>query len=79
MLTVIQGGCDMQTISKLTTDDLKHLIRESIRESLSEKKLKDIFHEVIEDISLSKAIDKGMRTASIPKSAFMKKLKKRIK
>jgi len=52
----------MQTIANLTTDDLKQIIKESVRETLSEKKLKDIFYEVIEDIALSKAIDEGMRT-----------------
>ena len=68
----------MQTISKLTSDDLKQLIKQSIKESLSEKKLKDIFHEVIEDIALSKAIDEGMESESIDKKVFMKKLKSRI-
>jgi len=68
----------MRTISKLTSDDLKKIIKESVKESLSEKKLKGIFHEVIEDIALSKAVDTGMMTESIDTKKFMKKLKSRI-
>ncbi len=68
----------MQTVAKLTAADLKQLIKDSVRETLSEKKLKNIFHEVIEDIALSKAIDEGMKTESISKDEFLKKLKSRI-
>ncbi len=68
----------MQTIANLTSDDLKQIIKESVKETLSEKKLKDIFYEVIEDIALSKAIDEGMQTESIDKNSFLKKLKSRI-
>ncbi len=68
----------MQTISNLTTDDLKQIIKESVKETLSEKKLKDIFYEVIEDIAMAKAIDEGMKTDTIDKNKFRKKLKSRI-
>jgi hypothetical protein len=68
----------MQTLAKLTPDDLKRIIKDSVRETLSEKKLKSIFYDVIEDISLSKAIDEGMNSESIDKNAFLKKLKSRI-
>jgi hypothetical protein len=68
----------MQTISNLTTDDLKQLIKDSVKETLSEKKLKDIFHEVIEDVALAKAINEGMNTETIDKNRFLKKLKSRI-
>ncbi len=68
----------MQTITKLTTDDLKKIIKESVEETLSEKKLKNIFQEVIEDIALARAIDEGMATESLNKKAFLKKLKSRI-
>jgi len=68
----------MQTLAKLTADDLRQIIKESVRETLSEKKLKEIFQEVLEDIALSKAIDKGMKTDSVNKSDFIKKLKSRI-
>ena len=68
----------MQTIMKLTTDDLKRIIKESVKETLSEKKIKSILYEVIEDIALSKAIDDGMQTESIDKNNFIKKLKSRI-
>lgn len=68
----------MQTIANLTSDDLKQIIKESVRESLSEKKLKDIFYEVIEDIAFAKAIDEGMQTESIDKNGFLKKLKSRV-
>ncbi|MBN2402838.1 MAG: hypothetical protein JXN64_10615 [Spirochaetes bacterium] len=68
----------MQTVEKLTTEGLKQIIKDSVRETLSEKKLKNIFHEVIEDIALSKAIDEGMKTVSVNKDDFLKKLKSRI-
>ncbi|HPB82214.1 MAG TPA: hypothetical protein PK200_09275 [Spirochaetota bacterium] len=68
----------MQTIEKLTPDDLKQIIKESIRETLSEKKLRSVFYEVIEEISLSKAIDEGMNSESIDQNAFLKKLNSRI-
>jgi hypothetical protein len=68
----------MQTVANITTDDLKQLIKESVRETLTEKKMKDIFHEVIEDIALAKAIDEGMQTESINKNNFVKKLKSRV-
>ena len=68
----------MQTVEKLTTDDLKQIIKESVKETLSEKKLKVIFQEVIEDIAFSKAIDDGMKTESIDKNAFMKKIKSKV-
>ncbi len=68
----------MQTLAKLTPDDLKLIIKQSIKESLSEKKLKDIFHEVIEDIALSRAVDEGMETENIDKKAFVSKIKSRI-
>jgi len=68
----------MQTIEKLTPDDLKQIIKESIRETLSEKKLRSVFYEVIEEIALSKAIDKGMNSESIDQNAFLKKLNSRI-
>jgi len=65
----------MESIINLSPDDLRQIIKESVRETLSEKKLKDIFYEVIEDIALSKAIDEGLKTESINKDAFIKKLK----
>lgn len=68
----------MPNITNLTTDDLKKIIKESVRETLSDKKLKNIFHEVIEDISLAKVIDQGMESESIDKKAFQKKLKSKI-
>ena len=68
----------MHTIAKLSPDELKQIIKESVRETLSEKKLKSVFYEVIEDISLSKAIDEGMNTETIDSNTFMKKLKSRI-
>ena len=68
----------MQKIANLTTNDLKQIVKESVRETLSEKKLKDIFYEVIEDISLSKAMDEGMETETIDTDTFLKKLKSRI-
>jgi len=71
-------GNIMQTIEKLTPDDLKQIIKESIRETLSEKKLRSVFYEVIEEIALSKAIDKGMNSESIDQNAFLKKLNSRI-
>ena len=40
--------------------------------------LKDVFYEVIEDISLSKAIDEGMETESENTNEFLKTLKSRI-
>ena len=68
----------MPNITNLTADDLKKIVKESVREPLSDKKLKNIFHEVIEDIALARAIDQGMDTESIDKKAFMKKLKSKI-
>jgi hypothetical protein len=68
----------MQTIANLTTEDLKQLIKESVKETLSEKKLKHIFQEIIEDISLSKAINEGMQTESVNKVKYLKNLKSRI-
>ncbi len=68
----------MRTIANLTTDDLKKIIKKSVKETLSNKKLKGIFHEVIEDIAMAKAIDEGMETESINKKDFLKKLKSRI-
>ena len=68
----------MQKIANLTTNDLKQIVKESVRETLSEKKLKDIFYEVIEDISLTKAMDEGMETETIDTDTFLKKLKSRI-
>jgi hypothetical protein len=69
----------VQTIADLTSKDLKQIIKESVRESLSEKKLKCILHEVIEDIALSKAIDEGMKSETIDKNRFLKKLKSRTR
>jgi hypothetical protein len=68
----------MQTIANLTSDELKQIIKESVKETLSEQMLKDVFYEVIEDISLSKAIDDGMQTESVNTNEFLKKLKSRI-
>lgn len=68
----------MQTLANLTPNDLKRMIKDSVRETFSEKKLKSIFYDVIEDISLSKAIDEGMNSESIDKNAFLKKLKSRV-
>jgi hypothetical protein len=68
----------MQTIADLTSDQLKKLIKESVMETLSEERLKDIFYEVIEDISLSKSIDEGMQTDSENTDEFLKELKSRI-
>ncbi|HPS59557.1 MAG TPA: hypothetical protein PK514_15760 [Spirochaetota bacterium] len=68
----------MQTLAKLTPDDLKLIIKQSIKESLSEKKLKDIFHEVIEDIALARAVDEGMKTENIDKKAFVSRIKSRV-
>ncbi len=68
----------MQTIANLTSDQLKQIIKESVKETLSEQMLKDVFYEVIEDISLSKAIDDGMQTESVNTNEFIKKLKSRI-
>ncbi|HNR88508.1 MAG TPA: hypothetical protein PKM65_09225 [Spirochaetota bacterium] len=67
----------MNTIANLTSDDLKQIIKESVRETLSEKKLKEIFHEVIEDIAMAKAMDEGIRTETIDKNKFLEKLKSR--
>ena len=68
----------MQTLAKLTPDDLKLIIKQTIKESLSEKKLKDIFHDVIEDIALAKAVDEGMKTENVDKKAFISRIKSRI-
>ncbi len=68
----------MQTIANLTPDVLKKLIKDSIRETLSDKKLKSIFHDVIEDIALSKAIDEGIQSETIDKDDFIKTLKSRL-
>ena len=68
----------MPTIQNLTPDDLKKIIKESVKETLSEKKIRDIFYEVIEDIALSKAIDEGMGTGSLNSKNFLKKIKSRI-
>jgi hypothetical protein len=68
----------MQTIANLTSDELKKIIKESVKETLSEKILKDVFYEVIEDISLSKAIDEGMQTETVNRNDFLKELKSRI-
>ncbi len=68
----------MHTLSKMTPEDLKQIIKESVRETLSEKKLKSVLYEVIEDIAMSKAIDEGMNSESIDKNAFLKNLKSRI-
>lgn len=65
----------MQTIVNLTRDVLKKLIKDSIEETLSDKKLKSIFHDVIEDIALSKAIDEGIQSETIDKDNFIKKSK----
>ena len=67
-----------QSIEKITPNDLKKIIKDSVKESLSENKLKEIFYEVIEDISLSKAIDEGMQTESINTNKFLKNLKSSI-
>ncbi len=63
----------MQTRANLTPNDLKKIIKDSVRETLSVKKLKGIFYDVIEDISLSKAIDESMNSESNDKNAFFKK------
>lgn len=68
----------MQTLAKLTPDDLKLIIKQTIKESLSEKKLKDIFHDVIEDIALAKAVDEGMKTENVDKKAFISRIKSLI-
>lgn len=75
---IIFGGIQMQTLANLTPDDLKQIVKDSLRETLSEKKLKSIIYEVIEDISLSKAIDEGMNSELIDKKDFLKKLKSRL-
>lgn len=62
----------MQTLANLTPNELKRIVKDSFRETFSEKKLKSIFHDVIEDISLSKAIDEGLNSESIDKNAFLK-------
>ncbi|MBN2078551.1 MAG: hypothetical protein JW838_06270 [Spirochaetes bacterium] len=68
----------MHTLSKMTPEDLKQIIKESVRETLSEKKLKSVLYEVIEDIAMSKAIDEGMNSESIDKNTFLNNLKSRI-
>ena len=68
----------MQTIGNMTKDDLKNIIMESMKEILSEKKLKDIFLEVIEDIAFGKAIEEGLETETIDTKSFLKNLKSRI-
>ncbi len=68
----------MHTLSKMTPEDLKQIIKESVRETLSEKKLKSVLYEVIEDIAMSKAIDEGMNSESIDKDSFLNNLKSRI-
>jgi hypothetical protein len=67
----------MQTLANITPGELKKIIKDSVSENLSEKKLKSVFHEVIEEIYLAKAIDEGMDSESINKNAFLKKLKTR--
>ncbi len=68
----------MNTIANLTVDDLKRIIKDSVKETISEKKLKNIFYEIFEDMALTKAIDEGMNTGTVDKNEFLKKLKSRI-
>lgn len=69
----------MQTINDMTKNDLKKVIKESMKEAFSEKNLREIISEVIEDFSMGKAIEKGINTETIDNSSFIKKLKSRSK
>ena len=68
----------MATITNLTADDLKKIVKDSLNETLSEKKIKKVFFDILEDIALGKAIEEGSKTESIDSKKFIKKLHKRI-
>jgi hypothetical protein len=68
----------METINNMTKDDLKKIIKESMSETFSEDKIKEIFFDVIEDIAMEKAIDDGLKSENIDKKDFMSKLKFKI-
>jgi hypothetical protein len=68
----------MQTLNNMTIDDFKQIIKESVKETLSEKKIKKIFLDIVEDISLGKAIEEGLKTDPIDSKKFLKKLHQRI-
>jgi hypothetical protein len=68
----------MQTIENQQINNLKPLIKKSVKDSIPGKKLKAGSIDDIDHSSLSKAIDEGMQTESIEKIIFIKKLMSRI-
>lgn len=68
----------MQNISDMSIPAFKQVIKDSVKETLSEKRIKKIFVNVLEDISMGKAIEEGLKTETINKDSFRNKLKKRI-
>jgi hypothetical protein len=68
----------MQTIKNMTVDDFKQIIKDSVKETLSDKKIKKIFLDIVEDLSLGKAIEEGLKTDTIESKKLLKKLQHRI-
>ncbi|HQH19393.1 MAG TPA: hypothetical protein PKZ43_07545 [Bacteroidales bacterium] len=69
----------METIT-IDKKELNQIITNAVKEALiTVLKDKKGLIEIMENIALSKAIDDGMKTKTIDKDKFMKKLKSRIK